>query len=245
MRASPIRRLYTHLTHIDLFSGIGGFALAARWSGFETIVFCEKDKYCRRVLRRHWPDVTTVEDIHEFDGAQYAGSTLLTGGPPCQPFSRAGKRRGSFDHRHLWPQMFRIISEARPSWIIAENVTGIISVELDRMLADLESQGYQTLTLNIPACAVDAPHQRQRIWIVANANSSGFKKQWWSRPAQEKYHSVECPCRWTAEPGVGRVAHGIPNRVDRIRGLGNAVVPQVAHQIIRHIAYLEMATLRK
>lgn len=231
----------SHLTHIDLFSGIGGFALAARWSGFETVAFCEKDKYCRRVLKRHWPNVTIVEDIHEFDGTEFTNSTLLTGGSPCQPFSRAGKRRGRSDDRYLWPQMFRIISQAMPSWIIAENVTGIVSMELDRMLSDLESQGYQTLTLDIPACAVDTPHQRQRIWIMAHSDRSGFKEQCWPGPVQEKYHSVERCCRWSAEPGVGRVAHGIPNRVDRIKALGNAIVPQVAYQIIRNIAFLEMS----
>ena len=229
----------SHLTHIDLFSGIGGFALAAGWSGFRTVAFCEKDKYCRRVLKRHWPNVRMVEDIHEFDATEFSNSTLLTGGYPCQPFSRAGKRRGRSDDRYLWPQMFRIVSEARPSWIIAENVTGIVSMELDRMLSDLESQGYQALTLDIPACAVDAPHQRQRIWIMAHSDRSGFKEQCWSGPVQQEHHSAERCCRWSAEPGVGRVAHGVPKRVDRIRALGNAIVPQVAYQIIRKIAFLE------
>ena len=120
--------------HIDLFSGIGGFAISASWAGYTTRVFCEQDKYCTRVLNRHWPDVPVIPDIRDFDGTQWRGSRLLTGGFPCQPFSVAGEHRGKKDDRYLWPEMCRVIEEARPSWVIAENVTGIIEVALDENL---------------------------------------------------------------------------------------------------------------
>lgn len=113
------------MTHIDLFSGIGGFSLAAQWAGFKTIVFCEKDEFCQKVLKKHWPEVPLIPEIRDFDGTKWRGATLLTGGFPCQPFSSAGRKRGKKDDRYLWPEMLRIISEARPTWIIAENVINI------------------------------------------------------------------------------------------------------------------------
>lgn len=153
--------------HIDLFSGIGGFALAAYWAGYQTEVFCEQDEFCKKVLNRHWPAVPIIGDIRDFDGSAHTGADLLTGGFPCQPFSTAGKRQGSQDDRFLWPEMFRVISEARPTWIVGENVAGIINMALDGVLADLESEGYTTQSFVIPACAVNAPHRRDRVWIVA------------------------------------------------------------------------------
>lgn len=156
------------LQHIDLFSGIGGFALAAHWAGYTTTVFCEKDEFCRKVLRKHWPNVPIVGDIFDFDGRDYVGADLLTGGIPCQPYSCAGKQLGDADDRALWPQMFRIITEARPRFIVVENVAGFINMALDSVLSDLEAQGYETGTVVLPACAVDAPHRRDRVWIVAS-----------------------------------------------------------------------------
>jgi DNA (cytosine-5)-methyltransferase 1 len=176
-------------THLDLFSGIGGFALAAQWAGFRTIGFCEIDKYCQKVLAKNFlsqPDAfgrngrtndegqapterarpTISSNIFDLDGRQFAGVDLITGGFPCQPFSVAGKRRGAADDRAIWPQMFRVISEARPAWILGENVPGIIPMELDNVLSDLEGIGYATRSFIIPACAVDARHRRDRLWIV-------------------------------------------------------------------------------
>jgi len=161
------------LTHIDLFSGIGGFSLAAGWAGFETVVFCEKDKFCQRVLKKHWPEVPCESDIRDFDGTKFRGATLLTGGFPCQPFSCAGQRRGKADDRYLWPQMLRVIAEARPAWIVAENVAGIIEMELEGVCVDLEAEGYEVWPVIIPACAVGAPHRRDRVWIIANATGRG------------------------------------------------------------------------
>jgi DNA (cytosine-5)-methyltransferase 1 len=159
------------LTHIDLFSGIGGFALAARWAGIETVQFVEIDKFCQKVLKKHWPGVPIHDDITTFDGTKYSNVFLLTGGFPCQPFSCAGKRRGKEDDRYLWPEMLRIIQEVRPRWIIGENVDGFINMGLDDSISDLEREGYSVQAFVLPACAVNAPHRRDRVWIVANSTS--------------------------------------------------------------------------
>ena len=156
-------------THIDLFSGIGGFSLAAGEAGWQTTAFCENDPYCQKVLKQHWPGVPIVENIHEFDGKRHNGVSLCTGGFPCQSFSYAGERRGCADDRYLWPEMFRVIKESRPRFVVAENVVGIISVALDTVLSDLESEGYSTGTVVLPACAVNAQHRRDRVWILADS----------------------------------------------------------------------------
>ncbi len=157
----------TMLTHLDLFSGIGGFSLAAERAGFTTIGFSEIDPYASRILQHHWPTVPNHGDIRNVPTVE---CDLITGGFPCQPYSLAGKRRGSADDRALWPEMCRVIARCRPTFILGENVPGIINMELDRVLDDLESLNYATRTLVIPACAVDAKHRRDRVWIVAHAN---------------------------------------------------------------------------
>jgi DNA (cytosine-5)-methyltransferase 1 len=231
-------------THLDLFSGIGGFALAAGWAGFKTIGFCEIDKFCQGVLKKHWPKTPIHENIKELRGGAYAGCTLLTGGFPCQPFSQAGKRRGKEDDRHLWPEMLRIIKEAKPCWIIGENVAGIIHMELDQVCSDLEACGYEVQPLIIPACGVDAPHRRYRVWIIANNNKIGNK---WNIKGSvyriEEFSVIknggrikEWPTRPNLPPcGDRGMVNGIPRWVDRIGALGNAIVPQVAYQIIEGI----------
>ena len=232
-------------THLDLFSGIGGFALAARWAGYQTIAFCEQDRFCQRVLERHWPGVPCVEDVHDLDGKDYEGVTLLTGGFPCQPFSQCGKRRGKDDDRAIGGEMVRIISEARPAWVLGENVSGFETMGLDDMLSDLESLGYACQTFIIPACALNAPHRRDRVWIIAHAKSEGGERGEAGvkglAPQLEEGLLGRSGAgggrgNWTTEPDVGRVAHGIPSRVDRLKGLGNAIVPQVAYEIIRQMA---------
>jgi len=283
-------------THLDLFSGIGGFALAAGWAGFETVGFCDNEPYAQAVLKKHWPDVPIHGDIKALDGTAYRGVTLLTGGFPCQPFSNAGKRRGKDDDRYLWPQMLRVIQEARPAWIIGENVAGIVNLALDRVCTDLEAEGYEVEPIIIPACAVEAPHRRDRVWIVGHSKLDGLtasktsgglfdqseeqerKKQerelagtnsasadvadtlcygreglrqqmgdsWKNVEGRQDTEIYGIPS-FTRDPAneqsdsqsfVGRVAHGIPNRVHRLKGLGNAIVPQVAYQIIKGIAKL-------
>ena len=223
----------TTRTHIDLFSGIGGFALACRWAGIETIAFCEIEKYAQRVLRKNFPGIRIFEDVRQFPATEFREPFLLTGGYPCQPFSQAGKRRGAEDDRHLWPSMFGIIRTSRPTWILAENVAGHVTLGLDQVLADLESEDYAVQPIIVPACAVDAPHRRDRVWIFADSNNARRVKQWRSESIQSELVAAECGNRWSAEPDVGRVAHGIPRRVDRLRGLGNAIVPQVAYEIIK------------
>ena len=167
---------------LDLFSGIGGIALAAEWAGIETAAFCEIEPYCRRVLARHWPGVPIYEDVRELtreslerDGVMNDGAIdLICGGYPCQPFSTAGKRRGKADDRHLWPEMFRLIRELRPAWVVGENVAGHVSLGLDDVLSDLESEGYTCRAFLIPAAGVGAPHKRERVFIVAHADGFGW-----------------------------------------------------------------------
>jgi len=155
--------------HLDLFSGIGGFALAARWAGFQTVQFIENELYCQKVLQKNFPGVPIHGDIHDFKANKYLGIRLLTGGFPCQPYSQAGQRRGSEDDRALWPEMFRIICECRPHFILGENVVGIVQMELDTVLSDLEGEGYTCQSFVVPACGKDARHRRDRVWVLAHS----------------------------------------------------------------------------
>ena len=174
---------------LDLFSGIGGFSLGLERAGMETVAFCEYDEPCREVLRKHWPDIPIHEDVRNLDATQYRGSVgLVCGGYPCQPFSLAGKRQGEKDDRHLWPEFFRIIGECQPDWVLAENVAGHINMGLDQVLADLESEGYTTQPFVIPACAVDAPHRRDRVWIVGN--SANNRWDWRSIEREEQMREL-------------------------------------------------------
>ena len=349
---------------LDLFSGIGGFHLAAEWvwgDELECVGHVEIDPFCQKVLNKHWPGVPIYDDIRKIKGEQFGAVDIITGGFPCQPFSQAGKRKGKADDRFLWPEMLRVIEEVQPRWVLGENVAGIVNMELDNVLSDLESKGYETQAFIIPACAVDAKHRRDRVWIVGYSKSSNarqLKKQnsghkgevlsknriglWHelSRPSQilanstnstnrtergqaEKTNGIPCECgqtgcagvsggtnsrtevladtrsnatgatgrgggteernipqditnnrdgvwgesakcssdasnttnqrlereksksefsrgqsgllaecsQWQPESDVGRVAHGVPDRVDRLKSLGNAVVPQVAEFI--------------
>jgi len=160
------------LTHLSLFSGIGGLDLAAEWAGFTTIGQCDNADYPTKILNKHWPDVPKWKDIRHVTAADFKTKTgkntvtLISGGFPCQPFSQAGKRRGSADDRYLWPEMFRVIEELRPRWVVGENVAGFVSMALDKALSDLESIGYEARAFVFPACAVDAPHQRMRCFVV-------------------------------------------------------------------------------
>jgi len=272
------------LTHVSLFSGIGGIDLAAEWAGFETVLFVEKNEYCQRVLKKHWPGVPIIGDIRDVrkENVAYATSgkpwqqegrdrgkgtsrrseeiTLITGGFPCQPFSVAGKRRGEDDDRFLWPEMLRVIKEFKPSWVVGENVAGIINMALDDVCSDLEAEGYEVQPIVLPACGVNAPHRRYRVFIVGYsdkgwqgqpqsginghskdvADATGRRLQQCESKREEKGYISEEGGNWATEPDVGRVAHGIPNRVDRLRALGNAVVPQQIFPILKTIAVMEL-----
>lgn len=162
------------MTHGSLFSGIGGFDLAAEWMGWHNVFSCEIDPFCQQVLQHHWPNVDHHTDIFDFNATQYLGRIdILTGGFPCQPFSSAGKRKGKKDERYLFPEMCRIVRECRPTYVVAENVRGLLNlgggVEFIAVCDELESCGYELQTFCVPAAGKGAPHRRDRIWIVAHA----------------------------------------------------------------------------
>ena len=164
------------MKHGSLFSGIGGFDLASEWMGWENIFHCEINTFCRKVLHHYWPNSITYDDIKKTDFTIHRGNIdVLTGGFPCQPYSHAGKRKGSEDDRHLWPEFYRAIREISPTWVIGENVLGLVNwnegMVFDEVLACLEDEGYETASVVLPAASINAVHKRERLWIVA-------RKQW-------------------------------------------------------------------
>ena len=255
------------MRHLDLFSGIGGFALAASWMNWQTVGFCEKDSFAGKVIKKHWPEVPFWNDIRKI--TEPIECDIITGGFPCQSFSTAsaGHRSGKEDDRYLWPEMLRVIALQRPTWVVAENVTGIIGMALDTVLADLEHEGYSSRALVIPAGAVDAAHKRSRVWIVGRSVSNparsrlkrvftttsdakglakgpeaefarvcgGKSKRRNELPGDSPLLQKETGNLWRPEPSFCRVANGIPRRVDRLRALGNAIVPQVAFKLFEAI----------
>jgi DNA (cytosine-5)-methyltransferase 1 len=314
------------VNHLSLFSGVGGLDLAAEWAGFRTIGFVERDKFCQRVLAKHWPGVPIWDDVAEVradsaklfsnGGKHYAGSAgeaaqqqlqsgdvdcrsgvfLISGGFPCQPHSLAGKRQASADERDLWSECARIVGEFRPRWCVFENVPGLLSSEggsfFARVLGDLAALGYGVGWATYGAVDVGAPHRRDRVFIIAHSDGGGLiqrqedgrsdslHRQVRQTEAEDRERigehgpgpvsamadagSAGCEERdpaavedgsghgawrsdasgrcWEFEPPVGRVANGIPRRVDRLRALGNAVVPQQAFPIFRAIADIEGIT---
>jgi len=168
------------MKHIGLFEGIGGFSLAARWAGWETIAWCEWNDFGQKVLRHHFPKAQGHGDITQTDFTIYRGQCdIVTGGFPCQPYSTAGKRLGKEDERHLWPEMLRAIREIQPRWVVGENVLGLVNwsggLVFHEVQADLEAAGYEVFPYVLPACAVNAPHRRDRVWFVAHSKSGGLE----------------------------------------------------------------------
>lgn len=293
------------MTHGSLFSGIGGFDLAAQRVGWKNIFQVEIEEKACKILQKHFPDTQRYADIKDFDGRQYAGHIdIISGGFPCQPFSAAGKRKGSADDRAIWFEMFRVVSEIRPRWVVAENVSGLLTIEqgmaFERVCTDLESEGYTVQSFIIPACAVGAPHRRNRVWIVAHQNTNSStdggieaqrrQKQYRHagatdeiqtspntnnrRQTEQEQQTARCEQYNCTSPNtVGgklqesrrrqllntkhniqhnlqpfwrrswlevatelcRVDDGLPGRLDRLKHLGNAIVPQVAEVIFSAI----------
>jgi DNA (cytosine-5)-methyltransferase 1 len=245
-------------THLDLFSGIGGFALAARWAGFRTIGFCDNEPYAQAVIKKHWPEVPIHGDIKALDGTAYRGITLLTGGFPCQDISYAKSwtTNGKFESNGidgqrsgLWFEMQRIIKESRPKFVVAENVQALTNQGLDVVLQSLADIGYDAEWQVVSAAMFGAPHLRKRIWIVAYPISLGrkhesiifseeFGKEIRRSPEWESCGTI---CKVNGKkimPESFGIYDGIPTRPyrrERIRGLGNAIVPQVAYEILKAI----------
>ena len=271
------------LTHLSLFSGIGGLDLAAEWAGFTTVGQCEFADYPTKVLEKHWPDVPRWRDVRTLTKESFYERTglrtvdVISGGFPCQPFSVAGKQKGKGDDRYLWPEMLRVIAELRPRCVVGENVPGIIKIAAGQVVKDLERAGYHVVVFNFEAAAVGAWHRRSRVFFVGIADVADTARERGqgrivfcaAKPEERsgqmqsdagdsngsdacntvraglpdraaetvrKQGPREQPQRsdwWAAEPDVGRVAHGVPARVDRLKCLGNAVVPQQAYPIFR------------
>ena len=293
--------------HLGLFEGIGGFSLAARWMGWKTVAWCEIEPYCQKILKKNFPEAQGYGDIKKTDFIKYENKiNILTGGFPCQPFSIAGKRKGSEDERSLWFEMYRAIKQIKPPFIVAENVPGLITIEsgiiFEGICSDLENIGYEVQAFIIPACGKDAPHKRERLWILAYSDKfrcdneqKGFDKTCQDKerklPAEKQSGEYEqcrisesgissIPADTTKErlqrrkyeakgklqgqPGrldrkftipewgnfptspalCGRV-DGISHRVDRIKALGNAIVPQVAYELFKCINICMTKTANK
>jgi DNA (cytosine-5)-methyltransferase 1 len=259
-------------TVLDLFSGIGGFSLGLTRAGFRTTAFCEIEEYPRSILHKHWPDVPIFNDVKELHASDLPEPVdVICGGYPCQPFSVAGQRKGKDDDRLLWPEIVRLIREldattGKPTWCIFENVAGHVSMGLDQVLSDLEGEGYAAWPFIIPACALNAPHRRDRVWIVAHDESrldgghnpgavqrqepkpgkgagsndvpdtqkhpaGGVFKPWFSANPASGSDLRGQAGEWITLPGVRARNDGLPNRVARLKALGNAVVPQIVEAI--------------
>ena len=284
------------MRHGSLFSGIGGFDLAASWMGWSNVFQVEIDPFCQKVLQKNFPNTKRYGDIKTFDGTKFRGTVdIVTGGFPCQPFSTAGKRKGKEDDRYLWPEMLRVIREVQPTFIVGENVYGLVNwskgMVFEQVQIDLESEGYEIAPVILPACGVNAPHKRERIWFIAYSihkrtrqqsrgvgeqgkllcsekwekdkfinksisesgpftNTNGQGLPLWiqgGKPSNEgqneshegskssRTHSKEYWREFPTQSPVCRRDDGVSNRVDRIKALGNAVVPQVVYQIFKAI----------
>jgi DNA (cytosine-5)-methyltransferase 1 len=243
------------MTHGSLFSGIGGFDLAAEWMGWENIFHCEWMPFPRQVLHYHFPKSISYEDITKTDFTIHRESIdILTGGFPCQPYSSAGKRLGKEDERHLWPHMLRAIQEIEPSYVVGENVRGLTNwnggVVFEEVCADLEACGYEVQPILLPACAVGAPHRRDRVWFIAT-NTKNIRQEYALEDGElERRRFGKSYKRniWDSFPSQSPICSGddgIPNQLDgitfskwrqeSIKGYGKAIVPQVAYEIFKVI----------
>ena len=244
------------MTHGSLFSGIGGFDLAAEWMGWENVFHCEWNPFGQKVLKHHFPNSISYADITKTDFSIHRGNIdILTGGFPCQPYSSAGKRLGKEDERHLFPEMLRAIKEIKPKWIIGENVRGLVSwnggMVFHEVYDELERQGYEVQSFLIPAASINAPHRRDRIWFLAYSNSSRIYEQYIPTKPKEKiqhswvFNEKRDFTSFPTEPPICGGDDGFPKELDSItfskwrnqsiKAYGNAIVPQVALQLFKTI----------
>lgn len=222
--------------------------MAGKWAGFETVQFVEKDLFCQKVLRKHWPHVPIYDDIKTFSYKEKID--LITGGFPCQPFSIAGSKKGKEDERYLWEDFYRIIRESYPKWIIVENVSHLIHMAFDEIITDLEKEKYDISSFILPAFIEGAPHKRNRLWIIANAYSESsiktnqisqsienFWKTWMGLTGQIRIKQRQY---WKKNQSpVPGMDDGISNWMDRNKSLGNSIVPQIVYPIMKFIIEIE------
>lgn len=256
------------LTHLSLFSGIGGLDLAAELAGFRTVGQCEWADYPRAVLEKHWPSIPKWRDVHDLTADEFVRRTgvqhltCISGGFPCQPHSVIGKRMAENDERHLWPEFVRIVRELKPKYVIGENVNGLLSTIHESVCTDLESEGYEVWSFVFPACAVGAHHERYRVCILGISKSEpGFQADQETHPSGERGQTWAYPvCQpWEYLPGVYWSIHkppvcgmadGIPNWMggyrrykERMQCYGNAVSPQQFYPVFESIAKVEAMIL--
>jgi len=228
---------------LDLFSGIGGFSLGLERAGMRTVAFCEIDPHARAVLNKHWPNVPVFTDVSTLSKGDLSEQIdVLAGGFPCQDISTAGLGAGLSGSRSgLWFQFRRLIKEIQPRYAIIENVSALRSRGLDQVLWSLFEIGYDAEWHCIPAAAIGAPHQRDRVWIVAYPHSAHSEGRRLSSGTYAQYANTVSAGWWETEPAVGRVANGLPGQAHRLKQLGNAVVPQIPELIGRAIMEYERA----
>lgn len=249
---------------LSLFSGIGGIDLACEWAGIETVAFCEREPFCQKVLQKHWSDVPIYDDVCTLTKERLKTDGIgaidfIHGGYPCQPFSQIGKRKGKEDIRHLWPEYFRLVRELRPRWVVGENVAGHLTLGLDQVLADLESEGYKTRVFVLQALSIGAPHERERVFIIGNASGKskpqantyvsaiGGERNARKNPSWITGRSLS-PSYWDVHQSpIPGVDDGIPDRLERSEALGNAVVPQQIYPVLAAIKQIDdlMANVRQ
>lgn len=250
------------VNHIGLFEGIGGFSLAARWMGWNTIAWCEWDEYCQKVLKKNFPEAEGNGDIDKTDFTKYANTVdIITGGFPCQPYSNAGLGKGTADERHKWPAMLRAIREIQAPFIVGENVRGLVNwnegLVFDEIQTDLENEGYEVLPLLLPSYGKNRDHKRERIFFIAYSERQGLQRyntKWedirinegQTQPINRDENVFEWRDGFDRYSEYIRKGNGLSRRLDklRVKALGNAVDPRMAYEIYKCLGLPAVAPLK-